>query len=100
MNFEFEFSPLAKSQYYKAIEWYEEEKKGLGKRFVESVNDTILKIDDSPLTYQIRHKNIRMLGTKKFPFCVYYEMLPHKIRIHGILHERQNRLKIIRDIKQ
>lgn len=100
MAFNFVFSPSAKEEYYKAIEWFEEEREGLGERFVEDVNHTLRKIDENPLTYQIHYRNIRMLGTKTFRFCIYYEFLVDTIRIHGVLHELQNRRKIIRNFKK
>ena len=98
MAFEIVFSSIAEIQFTEAIEWYEKEKRGLGERFFYTVQDALDKIRDNPETYRERYHNIRMILTKKFKYCVYYEILEHEIRIHAVLHAKQDRSDILQKL--
>lgn len=53
--------------------WYEERKKGLGRRFLKEVNSQLLTIRREPKLFQVQGKyNHRFVGLKKFPFVVVY----------------------------
>ncbi len=49
---------LAAQEFDEAIEWYELQSKGLGKRFKKSVNSQLKRIKQNPDWYLIEAENI------------------------------------------
>jgi plasmid stabilization system protein ParE len=72
----------------KAFIWYETKQSGLGDRFFESLNESILYLHRNPLIYQEIYKGARRCVIKKFPYGIYYKIIPdnNEIQILGIVH--------------
>ena len=52
--------------------WYNEQKSGLGKRFLETIIRQINTLNKAPYAYVIRYNEIRCMVVKKFPYLVHY----------------------------
>ncbi len=63
---------LASEEFDEAIEWYELQSKGLGKRFKQSVIEQIKKIKKNPTWYLIEAENIHKAYVPKFPYKILY----------------------------
>ena len=74
------------------LDTYETRQSGLGDRFFDSVNKSLLAISKSPMTYQEIYKGIRRCVIQKFPYGVYYKVLPDvaEIQVLGIVHFKRN----------
>ena len=79
----------------KAIDYYDEELIGLGKKFNDSLDKHITTIAKNPF-YQLRYKDYRALPIKKFPFLIlFYINEPSKtVFITAIFHTKQNTKKL------
>lgn len=72
--------------------WYETRQIGLGDKFFDSVNKSVLSISKSPLIYEEIYKGVRRCVIEKFPYGVYYQVLPDitEIRIVGVVHFKRS----------
>jgi hypothetical protein len=68
---EFKLEPGAKVDIQNEINYYNEQQKGLGKKFHSEVKHYFKAIKKKPF-YQIRYNNIRCLPLKKFPIMIHY----------------------------
>ncbi len=80
------------------IYFYEAQKQGLGRYFL----DTILADIDSLIIYagiHIKIKGYHRHLSKRFPFAVYYKILDNTIKIYAVLDCRANPLSIEKRLK-
>ena len=74
-----------------SINWYNEQKKGLGKRFYNKVKEAIKTIAKNPYSFELRYKEIRALPVEVFPFVIaYFIVEPNKIVITAVFHSSRN----------
>ncbi|MBS1617991.1 MAG: type II toxin-antitoxin system RelE/ParE family toxin [Bacteroidetes bacterium] len=79
-----------------AFIWYETQQIGLGDKFIESVDQSIESISKTPKIYQEVYKGYRRCVIRKFPYGIYYQVLPDiaEIRIVGIIHFKREPAEI------
>ena len=77
-----------------AIDYYEEQQVGLGKKFESAVHRSMIKLSKHPF-YQIRYDNIRCYPLKKYPFMIHFQIQEAKkiVQIIAIFHTSQNPVK-------
>jgi hypothetical protein len=66
------FSIHAIDDVEKACEYYNQEQRNLGKRFVKQVATTINSIRLNPYYSGVRYDDVRCAIIKKFPFLIHY----------------------------
>jgi plasmid stabilization system protein ParE len=64
--------PGAYIDFDEAFEYYEEKQVGLGERFANEVNRTLIQIENHPLRARIIKGNYRIVNFKIFPFQIVY----------------------------
>ncbi|MEP7128385.1 MAG: type II toxin-antitoxin system RelE/ParE family toxin [Chitinophagales bacterium] len=84
--------PSAREDYVSAKQWYEEQRKGLGYQFKQSVVSKIEELADRPHQYPVVLKSIRKISVKRFPYLIYFFIDKERSRIiiYGILHGKRN----------
>ena len=70
-----------------SIDWYNEQKHGLGKQFYTQVKATINRLKSNPF-FQIRYDDVRCLPTKRFPFMIHFTVdeSSNKVVIRAVFH--------------
>lgn len=76
------FHKKARIEIDEAIDWYEEQKEGLGVDFVIAVDAYVLKIQETPNYYSYRKGNYRGIKMETFPYTIVYQVFPRKQIIH------------------
>lgn len=71
MKFAVEIKEEALSEMQDAYDYYEEQKAGLGERFLDNLDDYLERIRKNPLHFQARRKPYREAFIKTFPFLIY-----------------------------
>jgi len=66
--------PLAKEDLKNAKLWYENKLKGLGKRFLFEVDNSVNFIKNNPFASNIRYDEIHVTVLDKFPFMIHYKV--------------------------
>ncbi len=81
-----EIHELAAKEFDEAIEWYDLQLEGLGKRFKKAVNCQLKKIKRYPGWFLIEAENIYKAYIPKFPYKVLYTFDKERIIIWAIAH--------------
>lgn len=78
--------PEAEADLLQAHHWYEQEGSELAEAFADSLDEMIDRIEAMPELYAVALKNIRRGKLRKFPYLVYYRVLPDRVEVIGVLH--------------
>ncbi|CAN5207787.1 hypothetical protein BH20BAC1_BH20BAC1_06300 [soil metagenome] len=92
----------AYEEYIEAYEWYEQRQKGLGDRFMYSVEKKLLQITEHPEYYSKKQNiNFREAKVANFPYMIVYEVFKRKQLIHiaAIYHGKRNPKRKYRGLK-
>jgi toxin ParE1/3/4 len=65
---------------FDGIEWYENQTKGLGKKFYHSVQKRYKTIQQNPY-FQIRYDDVRCLPLEKFPYLIHFVVEEERKRV-------------------
>jgi len=84
-------APRAAQEIQNGIDYYNEKRKGLGKKFLLNINKTIEAVRQSPF-YQIRYDDVRCLLVKGFPYMVHFTIDEKRedIYVHAVIHTSLN----------
>lgn len=74
MSYKIKLLQEARLDIKESIEWYNDQKAGLGKQFYESVKLRLQYIQRNPLHYQVSYRDIRNALVDKFPHQVHYRV--------------------------
>jgi len=84
MRYEFHLEAL--EEYREATLYYAERDPALALRFVETVEDAIRRILDSPERWRILDEDVRRCLTRVFPYGVLYTIETEFILIVAVMH--------------
>ncbi len=85
----FLFHPDALTEADEAARFYDEQQKGLGKRFVDALTDTISRARNNPGLYGKIYNDIRKCRLLHFPYGVIYRDKKELIEIIAVMHLRR-----------
>lgn len=80
------FHPDAEAEMLNAAAWYDTQQKGLGRRFLTSIQDTLNRIALQPELYPFVEGDVRRCLAKTFPFGVLFRIKPDVIAVIAIMH--------------
>ena len=80
------FVPEAAKDLGDAFEWYESERKGLGKRFVLIIDESVLRSARYPLFNTEVKPDIYRSLVKRFLYAIYYTIGADGILVYAIAH--------------
>lgn len=73
-----------------AFDWYEEQQKNLGRKFIFHLEASYDLILDLPFGFPARRKDYRECFMGTFPFVIIYRVVNNKIIIHKVFHTSRN----------
>ncbi len=71
-----------------AMEWYEEQRKGLSLEFLDCLETIVNKIGKNPDAYRIQYQDVHSAAIARFPFTVFYTIEGDEVVIHAVFHNR------------
>jgi len=80
------FHPDAESEMRKAATYYETRQKGLGRRFLASVQDAVNRITLNPHQCPTVELDVRRCLTRTFPFGILFRERPNAIIVMAVMH--------------
>jgi len=86
MPYNLVLSRRAETHIQSAYDWYEEQRLGLGEKFLDAIEKSLHSIQASPFVYGVRRKNIRGCIVKGFPYLVLFYLKENKIKVVAIFH--------------
>jgi len=74
MKFTVKYNPCFFDDVAQAVDWYNQQKSGLGDRFFNVVKKQTSKLSNAALLFAIRYDDIRCMSIMKFPYLVHYRV--------------------------
>jgi plasmid stabilization system protein ParE len=71
------FTPAARAELVEAQDWYESRRPGLGVRFREEVEATVLRLQENPHQFPIVFEDVHRARLRKFPYGLIASKLAH-----------------------
>ena len=65
--------PEARDEFDAAVDWYEQQRPGLGTAFLDRVRDVLARIAANPQLHAILYQDVRKAVVQKFPYVVLYK---------------------------
>lgn len=87
MGFSIKIESEAKEDIQEAIDWYNDQKQGLGAYFLEEIQNSVEQLKINP-HYQVRYGEVRCLPTRIFPFMIHFTLSKEAqtVIIRGVFH--------------
>ena len=86
MKYSVVIKPLAESDIRDAVLWYEQQRSGLGEKFMEAIEEKLKLIEENPDLFEIKYKGTHQAFLNRFPFAVHYIKDDERIIVVGVLH--------------
>jgi plasmid stabilization system protein ParE len=75
----------AKADIRKAARWYEGQRVGLGRAFVQQVDALLDRVRLNPMQYQIVHRQVRRAIPRRFPYGIFYRIDGSEILVFAVV---------------
>lgn len=77
-----------------AIDYYDNQQIGLGRKFERELNKYFLALEKNPF-FRIRYDQVRCVPMKKFPYMVHFTVADEKkmVIIHAVFHTSRDSQK-------
>lgn len=84
--------PKAQKEFQTAYDWYEEQKDGLGDKFILEIELSLSLIQKNPNHYPTKNNPLKEFVVKKYPFIITYKVnfSSKEILIASIFHAKRN----------
>jgi plasmid stabilization system protein ParE len=90
MPYKIKITPTAFNDLQKAIEFYNSEQKGLGKKFHTAVKLMFNQLVKVPASGSFMYDRVRYRVMNKYPYIIFYELEDNNIKIYRIFNTSQN----------
>lgn len=94
MSYEFLYEERVDHDIDEALDYYASKNIELVRDFLERIEEAKQTILNAPEGFEVKHKNIRTLLLKRFPYHIYYIIEGYNIIILAILHAQSGQEKI------
>ena len=75
----------AKADIREAARWYERQRIGLGRTFVQQIDTLLDLIRLNPMQYQIVYREVRRAIPRRFPYGVFYRIGGSEILVFAVV---------------
>jgi toxin ParE1/3/4 len=86
------FNPLAQAELLETSAYYEARARGLGGRFLDSVERELRLLENHPEAGPRLHGETRRLVLRGFPYSLLYEVRESEVRILAVSHQKRRPL--------
>jgi toxin ParE1/3/4 len=85
------FLPEAEAEYIAAVAFFEERRQGLGAALITEFERIIQLAVARPQAWkQVHASGIRRIGLRRFPYAIFYRVLPHgQLQVTALAHHRK-----------
>ena len=84
------YHPDAEAELIEAARFYEKRVSTLGAQFLEAADQAMRVILDAPERWRIIEADVRRYLMPRFPYAIYYRILPDHIRILAFKHHSRH----------
>lgn len=80
----------AESDLRLAFQWYESQRAGLGRQFLDAVRERLESVRSYPEANPVVYRDVRRAVVSRFPYLIFYIVRPTQIVVLAILHHARN----------
>lgn len=73
-----------------AYAWYEQQRPGLGDKFLAALHKTVERIEGNPEMYGVAYRKIRGAPVRRYPYVVYYKIEEERILVVAVQYGGRN----------
>lgn len=84
------FHPKAATEFEEAVDWYDEQRMGLGSEFKDSIDATLKAVREDPDRQPEIFKGARRWLAERFPYKVIYKIENDRILVVAVFHSKRN----------
>ena len=84
------YRPMAEKDVGEAFIWYEQQRVGLGRQFLDELSRAENSIAMTPLAYQIIKRDARRCMLHRFPYQLIYRLLDDQVVVLACFHGRRS----------
>lgn len=84
-----EFRPAAAKDLEEAAQWYEAQRSGLGREFLEEVQTALDAIVENSEQFPVLYRNTRRALVRRFPYGIYFRTTLTRRLIVACMHGRR-----------
>jgi plasmid stabilization system protein ParE len=88
--FEVIYHPETEPELVRAMAYYDEQREGLGERFLNDFEQAVADIREYPDAWPTLDVEFRRHQFRHFPFAIIYRILHDRIRVLAIMHLHQH----------
>lgn len=77
---------VARREFDEAVDWYDQQRAGLGSEFIEEVNRVFEGLCAHPERFAVVHEDLREALVRRFPYAVYYRVEPDQVVVVAVIH--------------
>lgn len=78
--------PEARDEFDAAVDWYKQQRPGLGMAFLDRVRDVFARIAANPQLHATVYQEVRKAVVQKFPYVVLYKEEASEVVVIAIFH--------------
>jgi toxin ParE1/3/4 len=78
--------PSARDDIAAAAAWYASSRSGLGRDFLEKIDDLFLRVVGAPDQFPTIEPGVRRGLTRRFPYCVYFSTAEDRVDVLAVIH--------------
>ena len=82
--------PDAEAELTEAARFYEDRMPTLGAQFLDAIDQAVAVVVSAPGRWPLIEADVRRFLLRRFPFAIYYRVLPDHLRILAVKHHRRH----------
>lgn len=84
------FTPAARVELFDALDWYESQRGGLGTRFREEVEATVIRMGENPQQFQVVLDDVHRARLRKFPYSLFFRLETDILLVIACFHAKRD----------
>jgi plasmid stabilization system protein ParE len=83
------FSPEARTEFNEAVQYYDQQRQGLGDELRAEIREFLPRLQRAPLTFPVERGDIRRLILARFPYKLLYSVESDHVYVIALAHRRR-----------
>ena len=84
------FRPAAAADLEEAALWYEAQRSGLGREFLDAAEAALKQVMANPKGYAVAYEDRRRLLLARFPYSLVYRLIGDDVVVIAVVHAKRN----------
>lgn len=82
--------PAAAADLEEAFLWYDAQRPGLGREFLDAVERTFRGVLENPRRYRVVYRDTRCAHVRRFPYGVFYRIVGDDVVVVACFHAKRD----------